>query len=401
MQLSVFNTDLQKSGFRLQYMQVLNWGTFDEEIYTIAPGGETCLLTGANSSGKTTIIDALLTLMVPESRYRFYNQSSGTNKKNYRTEESYLLGEFGEIGNEDSGTTKKEYLRPEKERAYSILLAHFANEEMQMVTLFQARHYQSDEMKKFYGIAQVPLRIEDDLMPFDLSGNWRRNLDQRYGKAGRRQIEWFAGPSHYAQRLVEVLGLQSTQALQLFNHTVGIKVLDNLDEFIRANMLEYRTDAEDEYLGLKKQLAELLNAQQKMEKAEVQIGLLKPLAEQHLQAEALSADIEKKKTAVVTAALWKGYTKSQLLDIAIRDESDTLHSLQSDLETFKTTINGLNEEERQLQNEIEGSKVGQRLKELEKELSLKTEAQVKAQKEKDKLRDYCKEVSIDIPEDTG
>ena len=33
MQLNVFSTDNQKSGFRLQYMQVLNWGTVDKEIY--------------------------------------------------------------------------------------------------------------------------------------------------------------------------------------------------------------------------------------------------------------------------------------------------------------------------------------------------------------------------------
>ncbi len=30
MQLSVFSTDSQKSGFRLQYMEIFNWGTFDD-----------------------------------------------------------------------------------------------------------------------------------------------------------------------------------------------------------------------------------------------------------------------------------------------------------------------------------------------------------------------------------
>ncbi len=81
MQLSVFNTDNQKSGFRLQYMEVFNWGTFDETIHSIKPGGETSLLTGANGSGKTTFVDALLTLIVPEKKYRFYNQRSGSGEK--------------------------------------------------------------------------------------------------------------------------------------------------------------------------------------------------------------------------------------------------------------------------------------------------------------------------------
>ncbi len=88
MQLNVFSTDNQKSGFRLQYLEVFNWGTFDEHIHSIKPNGETSLLTGANGSGKTTFIDALLTLMVPEKKYRFYNQSSGSEKKGDRTEDS-------------------------------------------------------------------------------------------------------------------------------------------------------------------------------------------------------------------------------------------------------------------------------------------------------------------------
>src|SRR6201992_1007160 len=106
MQLGVFSTDESKSGFRLQYMEVFNWGTFDETIWRISPGGETSLLTGANGSGKTTFVDALLTLIVPEKKYRFYNQSSGSEKKGDRTEESYVLGGYGTMNSESTGSLK-------------------------------------------------------------------------------------------------------------------------------------------------------------------------------------------------------------------------------------------------------------------------------------------------------
>ena len=76
MQLGVFSTDEAKSGFRLQYMEIFNWGTFDEHVWKIRPVGETSLLTGANGSGKTTFVDALLTLIVPEKKYRFYWEQS-------------------------------------------------------------------------------------------------------------------------------------------------------------------------------------------------------------------------------------------------------------------------------------------------------------------------------------
>ena len=78
-------------------MEIYNWGTFDNQIFRIAPKGNNSLLTGANGSGKTTYIDALLTLLVPLKRDRFYNQSSGVEKKGDRNEESYVLGHYGDI----------------------------------------------------------------------------------------------------------------------------------------------------------------------------------------------------------------------------------------------------------------------------------------------------------------
>jgi uncharacterized protein YPO0396 len=48
------------------------------------------------------------------------------------------------------------------------------------------------------------------------------------------------------------MGMQSIQALQLFNQTVGIKVLGNLDEFIRTHMLEHR-NMQQQFWELKEQ----------------------------------------------------------------------------------------------------------------------------------------------------
>ena len=98
--MSLFSTGSDASGFRLQYMEIYNWGTFHEKIFRMEPQGNNALLTGANASGKSTIIDALLTLMVPAKKDRFYNQSSGVEKKGNRTEETYVLGHYGNIQRE-------------------------------------------------------------------------------------------------------------------------------------------------------------------------------------------------------------------------------------------------------------------------------------------------------------
>jgi uncharacterized protein YPO0396 len=367
MQLSVFSTDSEKSGFRLQYMEVFNWGTFDDTIHAIRPGGETSLLTGANGSGKTTFVDALLTLIVPEKKYRFYNQSSGSEKKGDRTEDSYVLGGYGSMNSELTGTSKTLYLRENKDQAYSILLAHFANEAGQTVTLFQVRYYVNGDMKKVFGISHKALSIEADFKPFDLGGQWKKAIEQRYNKGSRKQVEWFDAASKYAQRLVDVLGMQSIQALQLFNQTVGIKVLGNLDEFIRQHMLEPR-NMEEQFQELKKHLATLLDARRNIAKTEEQIKLLRQLEQHFEKYNALRQEVLHLEQQLHTAAIWNRYTKQELLQAALQTLHEAEKNVVQQLSAVKTEVTKWTEEERQTKNQIDQNKAGQRMQLLEKEM---------------------------------
>jgi len=395
MQLGVFSTDEGKSGFRLQYMEIVNWGTFDEHVWKIQPGGETSLLTGANGSGKTTFVDALLTLIVPEKKYRFYNQSSGSEKKGDRTEETYVMGGYGSIHTENGQSNKTLYLRENREQAYSILLAHFANEAEQYVTLFQVRWFSGSEMKRVFAIAHKPLHIEEDFRPFDLNGAWRRRIDQQYNKGSRKQVEWFDAASRYAQRLVEVMGMQSIQALSLFNQTMGIKVLGELNDFIRTNMLEPR-NMEQEFQELKKHLSTLSDAQRNIEKSEEQIRILLPLEKHYQLFKEGSVLLEQARQELETVKVWNSYTKYHLLDEGIREKEKAGKQLKNTLEELKQKITGLQEEERVTRNQLEQNKAGQRLQQLEKALeSLELYAK-EAEKALQQFSEWC--VALHLPE---
>ena len=367
MQLNVFSTDSQKSGFRLQYMEVYNWGTFDEHVHSIKPQGETSLLTGANGSGKTTFVDALLTLIVPEKRYRFYNQSSGSEKKGDRTEESYVLGGYGTINSESMAATRTMYLRENKDEAYSILLANFANEAEQSVSLLQVRYFANGEMKRIFAIANKALHIEEHFRPFDTGGNWKKRIDQQYNKGPRKLVEWFDAASKYALRLVDVLGMQSIQALNLFNQTVGIKILGNLDDFIRTHMLEPR-NMEDMFQELKKHLATLLDAQRNIEKAEEQIRLLQPVQQHYEGYQSYQYQVQELDATLETAVIWKTYTHDQLLHAALEAGREAHGKLHQKADQSKQTIIHLREQERLISNQIDQNEAGKRLKQLEASL---------------------------------
>jgi len=75
-----FATDDKTTGFRLEHFELYNWGTYDKKVISLKLDRENALLTGDIGSGKSTIVDALTTLLVPHQRI-IYNKAAGANTK--------------------------------------------------------------------------------------------------------------------------------------------------------------------------------------------------------------------------------------------------------------------------------------------------------------------------------
>ena len=104
-----FAADEALSGFRLVRLEVLNWGTFDNRVWALQLDGKNGLLTGDIGSGKSTLVDANTTLLVPAHRIA-YNKAAGADNKE-RTLRSYVLGHYKAERNEITGAAKPVSLR--------------------------------------------------------------------------------------------------------------------------------------------------------------------------------------------------------------------------------------------------------------------------------------------------
>jgi uncharacterized protein YPO0396 len=118
-----FVADDARSGFRLQRLEVFNWGTFDSRVWTLQLDGRNGLLTGDIGSGKSTLVDAITTLLVPANRVA-YNKAAGADSRE-RTLRSYVLGHYKSERNEDTGAAKAVSLRDHD--SYSVILGVFHN----------------------------------------------------------------------------------------------------------------------------------------------------------------------------------------------------------------------------------------------------------------------------------
>lgn len=263
------NTD---GGYRLRYLEVFNWGTFNGKVYKLQPDGRTSLLTGANGSGKTTLIDAMLTILVPTNQ-RFYNQSSGAESKKERDENSYFWGYHGKTFSDLEEKSKTEQLRNKADNPYSVLLACFQNSGTQhTITLVQVRWFGNGGLQKVFIVSPYPLNVDEHFGKghFDFKGDWKKRLVRQYAKT-----EIYNSFKEYAARFSELFGLKE-KALPLFSKTVGIKVLGDLTNFIRQDMLE-EADAEEQFKNLYEQYSNLLISHKAIQKDEKQLELLEPL----------------------------------------------------------------------------------------------------------------------------
>jgi uncharacterized protein YPO0396 len=220
------------SGFRLQHLEVYNWGTFDQHVWRLPVLGESILLTGDIGSGKSTLVDALTTLLVPPHKLA-YNRAAGAELRE-RSLRSYVLGHYKSERADVGSGTRAVALRDHND--YSVLLAVFANEAIaETVTIAQVFWMKDprDPPERLYVVADSRLSIGEHFAGFGA------DIAQL-----RKRLRTIAGLGLYDTFLPygadwrRRFGIPAEQAMDLFHQTVSMKSVGDLTDFIREHVLE-------------------------------------------------------------------------------------------------------------------------------------------------------------------
>ncbi|MGH1508315.1 ATP-binding protein [Ralstonia solanacearum] len=279
-----FVGDDSRVGFRLERLEVLNWGTFDKRVWRLPLDGRNGLLTGDIGSGKSTLVDALTTLLVPAHRVA-YNKAAGAEAKE-RSLRSYVVGHYKSERNEVTGTAKPVALRDAS--SYSVILGVFRNEGYdQSITLAQVFWLKDPQGQpaRLFVAAERSLGIAEAFAGF---GSDIAALRKKLRGAGCELFDSFPPYGAWFRRR---LGIEHEQALELFHQTVSMKSVGNLTEFVRSHMLE-PFDVGSRIEALNRHFDDLDRAHQAVLKAKRQVLLLTPLIEDGHRHEALAAEIQ-------------------------------------------------------------------------------------------------------------
>ena len=318
--------DSSLSGFRLTRLEVFNWGTFDKRVWTLALNGRNGLLTGDIGSGKSTLVDAITTLLVPAHRVA-YNKAAGAEARE-RSLRSYVLGHFKSERNEVSGTAKAVALRDASQ--YSVILGVFHNAGFdQTVSLAQVFWMkEATQPERFYAVAENALSLSADFSDF---GTAMPALRARLRKGGVALFDSFAPYSAHFRRRFGNLG---EQALDLFHQTVSMKSVGNLTDFVRHHMLE-PFDVAPRITSLLAHFDDLNRAHAAVLQAKQQVELLNPLVADCDRYADLTAKANVLRACREALKPWFAGQKLALLDQRLETLNDNWRSENAKVERLE------------------------------------------------------------------
>ena len=353
------------AGFRLHRFEVYNWGTFHNKVWSLRPNGDNTLLTGDIGSGKSTLVDAITTLLVPANRIT-YNKAAGAEIKE-RTLKSYVLGHYKTERSETGLAARPVGLRDHN--SYSVILGYFHNAAFdQHVTLAQVFWIKDGDGQpaRFYAVADAPLSIAEHFSGF---GSDTSGLKKRLRRLNSTEVYDSFPP--YGAAFRRRFGIDNEQAMELFSQTVSMKKVENLTDFVRSHMLE-PFPVEDRIAALVGHFDDLNRAHEAILKAKAQIERLAPLVadcDRHAELSGQAGELRACRDALKP---WFAKLKGELLD-------KRRENLTVELDRLAVRIATLSERRREEQTRRDGIRQaiiengGDRIERLKTEIAGKQE----------------------------
>lgn len=333
-----------RPGFRLHRLELLNWGTFNKTVRTFRLDGQNSLLTGDIGSGKSTVVDAITTLLLPANRIE-YNKAAGAQKKE-RSLMSYVRGFHKNTRSGVGDTSRPVALRGPG--SYTVVLGVFHNAALNKtislaITLWATQ--EAGQPSRFYTVAEREQTIKADFSDF---GADMTKLKRQLRADGVAVIEVF---DKYASTFKRHFGISSAQAMDLFHRTVSMKQVENITHFVRTNMLD-SDNVETRIKNLLHHFDDLKRAHDAVLRARDQIHMLEPVRDNAANHHALAVDYDRLHWQREQLPAWFTSKKLELSKEHLQEEQHAALKVSAEHTALTAEVGKINRDLADLRDDI-------------------------------------------------
>lgn len=338
------DVDSAAISFRLVQLEVFNWGPFRGfHRAEFDPRGTAII--GPTGSGKTTLVDALMTLLVAQPKY---NLASTGGHESDRTLFSYVRGVLGGDGSDG----REEVSRPGKTFTGICATYDADGESLRLGALFwiDGPSNSAEDLRRRWIFSQSDGQSLE-LWLQQLHEEGARELSRTARETASLRI--FDAKAPFLTHLRKFFDV-GENAFTLLNRAAGLKQLNSIDEIFRDLVLDDRS-AFDRAVEVAGEFDNLAGIHTELEKARHQQESLLPIAREHEKLQKERQELGRWSTLKRINSTWFAILGSQrwrqeveALSAARRNLERRLEAEQSDAEMCRSVVNTLRERYLQL-----------------------------------------------------
>ena len=326
------------TSYVLQQLEVFNWGPFCGLHRAVFDPNGTAII-GPTGSGKTTLVNALMTLLVAQPRY---NLASTGGHESDRTLISYVRGVLGGDGSDG----REEIARPGKTITAICATYHGGEQTVRLAGLLwtEGASNAADDLKRrwLFSLADDQsleqwLRLLHDDGIRDLMRTGRETANLRIFESKKAYIA-------HLRKFFDV----GENAFILLNRAAGLKQLNSIDEIFRELVLDDRS-AFDRALEVAGEFDNIAAIHAELEAAQRQQESLVPVAGEHQRLLNSRKKFERFRTLKRIAPVWfaiigrekwsevmaRYFTSRDALELELAGERDKAKACEARVDTLR------------------------------------------------------------------
>ena len=367
--------------FVLKELEVYNWGPFAKKHRAQFDERGTAII-GSTGSGKTTLVDALMTLIAENPRYNL--ASTGGHDKNDRTLASYIRGVLG-------GQRSDQVARPGK--TVTGLGATFSNSQKTVrlgaILWFDSTSNSQQDLKRRWFFTESSEQSLDELLQ-----HWGEGGARQLMKHGRESanLRIFESKRPYLAHLRKFFDV-GENAFNLLNRAAGLKQLDSVDTIFRELVLDDRS-AFSRALEVATEFDNLAGIYKQLEDARHQQESLLPIESGSQKHQKLTKKLQNLRELKKLAPRWFAHLSILSLENEICQNEEKLSHAQNRQESQQAELSRLiATEENLLESYLQLG--GSDIKSLEQNISTQQELLKSKEKEATRYQSLAQAMQLD------